>query len=166
MFWSYIGNFKIILGLLQNQRALLRLEEIIHYQKAKSANGAFNSLVKSRYYSDLNEYITSDKEGWRFSLPFGGSVYFYNNIDMETFHLTIKHTLVEQTVFILSYLGIYHIKLDMFDMESDRYELPKKEEVKSKWYWFRQVFLSEPFLLFLFIFGGIIFSFISAIYGE
>ena len=135
MFWSYIYNFKKILGHIQNQRALLRLEEIIHYQKAKSVNGAFNSLIKSKHYADLNEYIISDKEGWTFIYPFGGRTYFYNNWDMETFYLAIKHSIKEEAALILNCLGLLHIKVDMFDMQSDRYELPKPEKIKSKCSW-------------------------------
>lgn len=166
MFWSYIYNFKRILGHIQNQRALLRLEEKIHYQQAKSVNGAFHSLIKNDRFKEFDGYIHQDKEGWIFTHPFGGRTYFYNNENIETFHLTIKHSITEETILILNILGLYHIKVDMFDMGSDRYELPKKEKIKSKWYWFKQIFFSEEFLAFLVFFGGITTAIISAISSE
>ena len=166
MFWSYIYNFKKILGHIQNQRALIRLQDKIRYQQAKNVNSAFHSLIKNDRFKEFDGYIHQNKEGWTFIHPFGGRTYFINNCDMETFYLTIKASIAEETIIILHILGLYHIQEDMFDMSVDRYELPKKEEIKSKWYWFKQIFFSEEFLVLLVFFVGIISALISGIYSE
>lgn len=160
MFWSYVGNFKKILGCIQNQRALMYLYKEIKAQNRNSLYQSFSHLIKNDNFGEFKNYIKETDNSWIFFYPFGENyISFPKKESIEQFEKDMDWLIKDERNSIFYYLGI-----PTGDGGICGYELPNKKETQSKWFWIKDIFFSAEFFVCLFLILSIIVPLFSIIH--
>ena len=157
MFWSYIGNYKEVVKRLHNQTALHRLKILIKNTEKKQTGAAFKKMIKNDKVGELEFYLKEEEKYWIFIYPFNDfQACFAKNETIDALNSQIDNLIDQEKKDVINL--VLHRPIGGFN-------LPRKTDLKSRWFWLSTV-LTNSFWLFIYIIFGLVLSFISAMYWE